>query len=57
MDYKVNESGKIVWYKLIGDSEVPTQVSLDMVLHIFCILRLNIPLWDFCLFTSKFTFY
>ena len=41
MDYKVNETGKIVWYRLIGDSEVPTQVRLDMVLHIFWDCKLS----------------
>ena len=35
MEYKVNETGKIVWYKLVGDSEIPIQVSVDIGAHAF----------------------
>ena len=26
MDYKVMENGAFVWYKIIGDNELPTKV-------------------------------
>lgn len=27
MDYKVTENGAAVWYKLVGDSELPVKVG------------------------------
>jgi hypothetical protein len=32
MEYKVNEqSGKVVWYNLVGGDGIPKKVSLDYV--------------------------
>ena len=52
MEYKVNETGKIVWYKLVGDSEIPIQVSVHIGAHAFqftnwnysCMIRLLPPI-------------
>ena len=41
MDYKVKESGKIVWYKFVGDSEIPVLVSLDQVLSFYSTIYLK----------------
>jgi hypothetical protein len=32
MDYKVVENGVAVWYKLIGDNELPMKVSLTYLM-------------------------
>ena len=31
MDYKIMENGAAVWYKLVGDSELPVKVGIYII--------------------------